>query len=417
MRSNRIFGLLIVVAILFLIELVAYQTFNSWVKLLKSPSSRIVWWMYIILTACLWIFMFSFPAIRNWNGNREVKAIVSIVLFGFLLAKLIVVLIGSLDYIKRGIAFVISKFYGQEAVPQIIQNGMSRSGFIRNAALLVGGSAYGIILSGASNRYNYKVHHVKVPIPNLPDALKRLKIIQISDIHSGSFTSVEAVTKGIEAINALQPDIIFFTGDLVNNEASEMKNYIDVFKQLKAKYGVFSTLGNHDYGDYLEWSSGAAKEQNLQDLKNIHSQMGWRLMLNENLVLDIEGYQLGIVGVENISGSRGFHTYGDLDKALVNLPVDTACNILLSHDPSHWDKQVKGNVTNLNLTLSGHTHGMQFGLDLSWIKWSPVQYIYPQWAGLYKEANQFLYVNRGFGFLGYPGRVGILPEITCLTLG
>ncbi len=416
MQKGALVKYILFILVLILVEVFTYQAVNSFAKSLKQPWDKVVWWLYIILTICFWIFMISFPAIRNYNENRVLKAVISITLFGFLIFKVIVAAISSVDYLKRLIAWIISLFYAKENLPPIVNNAITRSTFIRNAALLLGGTTYGVVLSGMSNRYNYRTKKVNIPLANIPPAIKALKIIQISDVHSGSFTDVNAVLKGINQINALQPDLIFFTGDLVNNVATEMADYVNVFNKLKAKYGVYSTLGNHDYGDYVSWESEEAKANNLQDLKNLHKQMGWRLLLNENLVLEIDGSKLGIIGVENISGSRGFHTYGDLNKALVNLPNDTNCNILLSHDPSHWNKEVK-DIDNINLTLSGHTHGMQFGLDLSWLKWSPVKYVYEQWAGLYNNNQQYLYVNRGFGFIGYPGRVGILPEITLITLG
>jgi uncharacterized protein len=194
-----------------------------------------------------------------------------------------------------------------------------------------------------------------------------------------------------------------------------MKDYVAVFSQLKAPLGVYSTLGNHDYGDYIFGPNDAEeKAKNLQDLKNIHAQMGWQLLLNENKIIKFGNAEFALIGVENISGSRGFHTYGDLKQAYAGAE-NIKHKILLSHDPSHWDKQVKERFNDITLTMSGHTHGMQFGIEIQgWIKWSPIKYVYPQWAGLYKENGCYLYVNRGFGFLGYPGRIGILPEITHL---
>ncbi len=242
-----------------------------------------------------------------------------------------------------------------------------------------------------------------------------MRIVHISDIHSGSFNNKSAVQKGVDHILQLKPDLILFTGDLVNNKADEMVEYKEVFQKLQAPMGVYSTLGNHDYGDYVQWDSETAKKQNLERLKETHREMGWNLLLNEHVVLEKEGQQIGLLGVENWSNKARFPKYGKLDKAYegtANLPF----KILMSHDPSHWDAEVRKSYQDIDLMLAGHTHGMQFGVELPWFKWSPVQYVYKQWAGLYEEEKQKLYVNRGFGFIGYPGRVGILPEITLLEL-
>jgi predicted MPP superfamily phosphohydrolase len=242
------------------------------------------------------------------------------------------------------------------------------------------------------------------------------KIVQISDIHSGSFFLKEPVKNSVQMINGLNPDIVVFTGDLVNSKTNEVEEYLDVFDKIISKQGVFSTTGNHDYGDYSEWPDEDAKKKNFQDLKDAHKKMGWDLLMNEHRIIDVKGAKIGLLGVENYSAIARFPRYGKLDQAYANLPK-TDVNILLSHDPSHWDFQIRPEYPDIDLTLSGHTHGFQFGIEIpGWFRWSPSQYMYKQWAGLYQEGKQFLYVNRGLGFLGYPGRVGILPEITCITL-
>jgi predicted MPP superfamily phosphohydrolase len=256
---------------------------------------------------------------------------------------------------------------------------------------------------------------VPLQFDRLPAAFKGLKIIQISDIHSGSFNNKAAVQKGVDAILKQAPDLILFTGDLVNNKAEEMIDYIDMFTQLKAPLGVYSILGNHDYGDYVQWSSAEEKRQNLERLKKVHAQLGWKLLLNEHVLLEKNGQEIAILGVENWSSKARFPKYGRLDdayKGTQSIPF----KILMSHDPSHWDAEVCKLYPDIDLMLAGHTHGMQFGVELPWVKWSPVQYVYQQWAGLYERKEQKLYVNRGYGFIGYPGRVGILPEITVLEV-
>jgi predicted MPP superfamily phosphohydrolase len=212
-----------------------------------------------------------------------------------------------------------------------------------------------------------------------------------------------------------EPDLVFFTGDLVNNVATEMDGFIDVFSNIKAPLGVFSILGNHDYGDYVKWPSKDAKEANLNRLKEIHGEMGWRLLLNENVTIEKDGDTIALIGIENWGAKGNFSRYGDLQKAYEGT-TSHPFKILLSHDPSHWEAQVCKDYKDIDLMFSGHTHGMQFGVEIPGFRWSPVQYMYKHWAGVYRSSNQKLYVNRGFGFLGYPGRVGILPEITLIEL-
>ncbi len=265
--------------------------------------------------------------------------------------------------------------------------------------------------------YKYRVHKVKVGSPNLPEAFEGFKIVQLSDIHSGSFMSSEPLVKAFNIVLEQKPDIIFFTGDLVNNEAIETEPHLDLYKMLKAPYGVYSTLGNHDYGDYKQWDSAADKKANLDALKAVHEKSGWRLLMNEHVPIEKNGQKIALLGIENWGGNLRFPRYGKLENAHAgteNYPF----KILLSHDPSHWDVQVsqEKKYNDIDLTLSGHTHGMQFGIEIPGLKWSPVQYLYKHWAGLYKQDNQYLYVNRGLGFLGYPGRLGIWPEITVIEL-
>ena len=241
-----------------------------------------------------------------------------------------------------------------------------------------------------------------------------MKVVHISDIHSGSFTDKRAVTKGVEKILNEKPDLILFTGDLVNDRSHEMDDFIDIFRELKAPMGVYSILGNHDYGDYTQWDSPEEKQANLERLKKVHADLGWRLMLDENTQLERNGERISLLGVQNISG-KNFRSYGNLSKAYDGVD-DSHFKILMSHDPSHWDAEVRKKYPGIDLMLSGHTHGFQFGVEIPGFKWSPVQYVYKQWAGHYVEGNQQLYINRGFGFIGYPGRVGILPEITVIEL-
>lgn len=249
---------------------------------------------------------------------------------------------------------------------------------------------------------------------DLPSAFDGLKVVHISDIHAGSFDDLKEVQKGVEMIQDLNPDLILFTGDLVNQDADEILPYMDLFQSLHAPLGKFSCLGNHDYGTYKKWNSEADLKNNLLKLFRYQQEMGFTLLNNKTAVIQQNNQEICIVGVENW-GKPPFPQKGDLNKAIQNINPN-AFKILMSHDPTHWEAKVLPHAVEFQLTLSGHTHGMQFGVEIPGIKWSPSKYIYKQWAGLYQSKNQYLYVNRGFGFLGFPGRVGIWPEITEITL-
>jgi hypothetical protein len=274
---------------------------------------------------------------------------------------------------------------------------------------------FSLIYGMVKGAYKYQVRNVQIPIRDLPEAFEGLKIVQISDIHSGSFYDKAAVQKGIDMIMAQKPDLVFFTGDLVNNEATEIVDYLPVFSQVKAPMGVFSVLGNHDYGDYKMWPSEQHKKQNLATLKQHHATLGWRLLMDEHVVLKKGNDELAVIGIQNWGAKGNFPKYGDLQKAYTGAEHHRT-KLLLSHDPSHWDAQVLKQFSGIDAMFAGHTHGMQFGIEIPGFKWSPVQYMYKQWAGLYSKGHQHLYVNRGFGFIGYPGRVGIWPEISVIEL-
>jgi len=263
-------------------------------------------------------------------------------------------------------------------------------------------------------KYNFKVLTYELEYDDLPEAFEGFKITQISDIHSGSFDNAKKVQYGVDLVNAQGSDVVFFTGDLVNNKAEEILPWIETFKKINAKHGVYSVLGNHDYGDYMRWESPQAKKKNMQALEKAQKQMGWDLLLNQSRFIEKDGQRIAVIGVEN--WGSGFKQVGDLNKALTDVS-EKDFKILMSHDPSHWEAEVLPHPFKIHLTLSGHTHGMQFGIEIpGWIKWSPVKWRYKQWAGVYQESDQRLNVNRGFGYLAYPGRVGIWPEVTVITL-
>lgn len=319
-----------------------------------------------------------------------------------------------IDDIRRLIIWYKQK--SQKTSPKkTVENAIPRSDFLMKAGLLAGsiplaGLTYGTI----SGVYDYRVKHQKLYLANLPKAFDGIKLGQISDIHSGSFYNKKAVAGGVEMLLRENPDFIFFTGDLVNARTSEMYEYQDLFSKVKAPLGVYSSLGNHDYGDYAEWPTEAAKQKNLDDLIATHKNMGWDLLNNTNRRLKVNGEEIGILGVENWGTIARFPRRGRLDLAVKNTD-DLPIKLLLSHDPSHWRAQVL-HYPQIDVMFSGHTHGMQFGVRAEHFQWSPIEYIYKEWAGLYHEGAQQLYVNVGYGFLGYPGRLGILPEITIFEL-
>lgn len=368
----------------------------------------------ILFRSIFWgLVIFQILAIFSWNGVSErIRTYLFIYFFVLVIAELMICLFTLVDDIRRFLYWGYLK-----ASSTSHQKAIGRSTFLSWLGVLISGSFLTTILVGLKNKYNYKIHRVALNAPNFPKAFKGLKVVQISDIHSGSFTNPAVVAHGVDMVLKENADLILFTGDLVNNRATEMKDYISIFSRLKAPMGVFSTLGNHDYGDYVAWPSAAAKKQNLEDLKTLQKNMGWRLLMNENVIFERNGEKLALLGIENWGAKGDFPKYGRLDlayKGTENVPY----KILMSHDPSHWDAQVRPKYPAIDLMLSGHTHGMQYGIEIpGFIKWSPIKWMYKEWAGLYTDGQQKLYVNRGYGFLGYPGRFGILPEITVFTFG
>lgn len=386
----------------------------------KAAVFGIYWLTSAIVLASI-VFYSKIP----WEKFMEARSYYLTFAIGLFFAKALVVVFLLADDGRRGIMWIVERMRSVPAVAAAEGNreveGITRSQFLMKTGLLLGGTMLGTLLYGLSNKYNYHVRKIRLTFKNLPESFKGLKIVQISDVHSGSFNDKAAVMRGIELIRAQEPDLVVFTGDLVNDRADEMEDYISVFSQLKAPYGVYSTLGNHDYGDYYPWPDYDAnrhselKIRNLERLKGIHGEMGWKLLMNEHAVLERNGEKIALLGVENWSMNPRFPRKGDLAAAYAG-SADIPFKILLSHDPTHWDGQVRKDYQDIDLMLAGHTHGMQFGVEIPFLKWSPAQYIYKQWAGLYQDGKQCLYVNRGYGFLGYPGRVGIMPEITVIEL-
>jgi predicted MPP superfamily phosphohydrolase len=359
-----------------------------------------------------YLVLLSFLVINPEDMPSPIRNFSLTFLFTALLTKLFLVLFLFGEDIYRGIVFLFMKFFNSGEVYDA-----SRSAFLSKVALGVAsiptvGVLYGI-LNGA---HDYKVHRVKLALKGLPKNFEGFKIVQLSDIHAGSFFSKTAVERGVQMVNNLKADAVFFTGDLVNNVSGEMDDWKEVFSKIQAPRGVYSVLGNHDYGDYVGWDSPQAKQDNLKRLIGIHKEMGWDILINEHRLLEKEGEHIAIVGIENWGAKGHFPKYGDMPKAMKGTE-QVAVRLLLSHDPSHWEAQVLKEYPGISAMFAGHTHGMQFGVERdNGFKWSPVQYMYTQWAGLYQQGEQYLYVNRGFGYIGYPGRVGISPEITLIEL-
>lgn len=329
-------------------------------------------------------------------------------------SKIFAVLFLFVDDVQRLVKWGASLFTKPSDV-SLPGEAITRSTFLSQAALVAaavpfGTMAYGII-SGA---HDYRIKRITLKLPNLPNQFDGITIGQISDIHSGSFFNKTAVKGGVEMMMSEKSDLIFFTGDLVNNEAAEVKTYFEVFNKLKAPLGVYSVTGNHDYGDYKSWPSEEAKRKNLNELFEAHRLLGFKMLKNDHAFIERGGEKLAIIGNENWGAGR-FSKYGRLGEAHAGTE-EAAVKLLLSHDPSHWDAEVRKKYKDIDIMFAGHTHGFQFGVEIGGFKWSPSQYMYKQWAGLYQEDNQYLYVNRGFGYLGYPGRIGIPPEITIFTL-
>lgn len=346
--------------------------------------------------------------------NRDAWLWLRTFMVGIYLSKVFGVVFVLLDDLQRGFRWVVSLFYrgSAEGLPG---EAITRSDFLAKAALAAtaipfGAMTYGII-SGA---HDYRVRRVTVKLPNLPASFDGMRIGQVSDIHSGSFWNKTAVKGGVEMMLAEKPDVIFFTGDLVNDRADEVKDYLPIFEKLKAPLGVYSITGNHDYGDYTQWTSQTEKDQNFRNLVQAHREMKFDILMNENRIIEQGGEKIAILGVENW-GAGGFKKAGKIDAAYRGTE-EAAVKLLLSHDPSHWDAQVRPSFPDIDMMFAGHTHGFQFGVEIGGFKWSPSQYAYKQWAGLYNEGKQYLYVNRGFGYLGYPGRIGMPPELTVVEL-
>ncbi len=414
--ATMITRMIILCVFLVLIDSYVWQSFKTAFVRYDSVKQLFMWLYWVCSIAIILMIIY---AMLNFDRSGRPNPTMTYA-FGFLILitvpKIIVafgLLLEDFTRLTTWLFLIVKK--NMDSSPNIISVG--RKEFISQVLLGIAAVPFLGILHGMFiGKYRYKVHKVNLTFKDLPAAFHGFKITQLSDIHSGSFDDKNRVEKGIALANAQQSDVLLFTGDLVNNRYEEMDPWIDSFKKLSAPMGKFSTLGNHDYGDYVLWNNGEEKRKNLQRVKDIHPKIGFELLNNQLVKLTKGTDSINLIGIENW-GLPPFPQHGRLDIATKDV-APTDFNILMSHDPSHWDAEAKDFKTHIHLALAGHTHGMQFGIEIPGFKWSPVKFKYPKWAGLYQHQSneKYLYVNRGFGFLGFPGRVGIWPEITVITL-
>ncbi|MBL7952492.1 MAG: metallophosphoesterase [Flavobacteriales bacterium] len=400
--------------VLVLIDVYAYKGVNTAFanhSLVLRRIIRFVYWIISIgiLGVLVWT-VFNMQGQQNRRDHSYVFSLVALFLL-FFLPKLVIVIFHGLDDLLH-----LGRLLWHKLLPGSSSGTgetLDRANFLSQLGLIVAAVPFAGVLYGVTKgRRSFNVSRTAIRSSNLPEAFNGLRIIQISDMHLGSYgDDLSIVQRGVELINAEEPDLILFTGDMVNDYADEAERFVPILAGLKARSGKFSILGNHDYSDYVQWDSPQEKSANLEKLKSIHKEMGFRLLLDEHLSIEREGQHIGLLGVQN--WGRRFQQYGDLGKAIRGTEV-FPFRILMSHDPTHWEEQVLG--TGVDLTLSGHTHGAQLGVKINGEEYSPAQWVYKHWAGLYNEGSQNLYVNRGFGFIGFPGRVGMPPEISVLEL-
>jgi len=397
--------LIILFVIIVLLEVYAFQAIKTITK------SKVIRYSWLFVSIAVYAnFAYVTLTYDRTQGQTPQFQMAMGILLTVLIPKLVVLIFMFGEDIYRWILKLISAVTSGNTMPLAGRRKFISQISLGLAAIPFVSFIYGIV----QGKYNYKVLKYQLTFKDLPEAFDGFTITQISDIHSGSFTNREKIQYGVDLINEQKSDIMLFTGDIVNNKADEMDNWIAVFDKLEAKEGKYSILGNHDYGDYMDWDNPQDKIDNFQKVKDIHEKIGFDLLLDEHRYLEKDGQKIALLGIEN--WGKGFNKAGDLQRAAAGIQKEDF-KILMSHDPSHWEEKVKQDPFNYQLTLSGHTHGLQMGIEIpGWFKWSPSKYAYKQWAGLYKEAGRIINVNRGFGYHAFPGRVGIWPEITVIEL-
>ncbi len=410
----RVFFGVLFILLLLLSDFYTLKAFNTALPQIYLKYSKIFILLFWTLKIAIWTLLIISFINESFSDFRN-RIIIGF--FSIYFGQFIIFIFSFIDEIRRGIYYLADLINSGKSNPaQTNLASISRSEFLAKTGIGLGSLALITVSSQSSkNLYDYQIRKVNLVLPNLPSEFEGIQIVQISDIHSGSFYNPKAVSAGIDKILQLKPEIIFFTGDLVNARVEEMKDYQDIFSKLKAPLGVYSVLGNHDYGEYTQFNSPEEKKLNHQYLIEVHKVMGYDLLNNENRKIKIGNQEIAILGVENWSAHSQFPKHGRLDLAMKGVE-DSPIKFLLSHDPSHWKAQIIPSFPAVDVTFSGHTHGMQMGVRLPNFQWSPIQYLYPEWAGLYKNNQQQLYVNVGYGFIGFPGRIGMNPEITLFTL-
>jgi len=419
MKQRFIMLLIFVLSFILLVDIYSFKGIKLLIsgvdsKMLRYIIYTVYWAIPVVMISFLLYFRTLLPFEREPRIFKNFYILAGFFIL-FYIPKLIFILFHLAEDLIHVGKWLVEKLTNSSELKAGSVEGISRAKFLSQLGLVMAAIPFASILYGmAKGRFNFRIENKSLTFKNLPESFDGFKIVQISDIHIGSFLGHEGqVQKAIELVNDQNPDLLLFTGDLVNNFTEELNGWIPILNKLKAKYGKYSILGNHDYGDYFDWKNDAEKEKNLEDLIQAQKELGFRLLLNESEEIELNNSKIALIGVENW-GLPPFPQYGDLNQAM-NQSEKLPFKILMSHDPSHWDAEVIKN-TDIDLTLSGHTHGMQFGINIGNVKWSPVKYKYPRWAGIYQEGNQYLYVNRGFGYIGFPGRVGMPPEITVIEL-
>jgi uncharacterized protein len=402
---------LLILAILLLVDIYSFRGLrhfsNDWNNSFRIAFTIFFWLIPVFITFMTFFILYKLPSLASGMVFYRTLYTFMGILILFYVPKILFSAFLLGNDLVAAVAFGLKKY---NFIGESFNNQWFRYVGAMVALLLFFFTFYGIIFG----RYHYKVNHLQLKFSNLPEQFNGFKIVQISDWHIGSyFGRQERIKEAVRRVNSLNPDLIVFTGDMVNNMSNEVDEFIPELKQLKAKYGIYSILGNHDYGEYVNWKSEEESRNNLQRLREIEKEIGFQLLDNQSVTIEKDGAKFALIGIENW-GLPPFPQYGNLKKAM-EFVDDSLFKILLSHDPSHWEAEVMGK-SNIDLTLSGHTHGMQFGINYKNMKWSPVKYKYPRWAGLYKEGLQLLYVNVGIGYIGFPGRVGMRPEIALLEL-
>lgn len=412
--GQYLFFMVIVLGDVYLWSSIKKAVFNY--KRWLSLSLSFIYWLPFILLL-LFAIGSTFVPIIDWNANIRTYTLGIIMVF--YTAKLLPIIFLLLSDFVRVITkiFILANKEKREEFKEE-NKGITRSKFLQYVGFISGGLILGTMFTGMFKWvYQFNVIKQKIKLPHLPESFNGFKIVQISDMHLGSWTSEKPLEQAVEMINAMNPDLILFTGDLVNYATKEAYRFEETLNKLKAKNGIYAILGNHDYGDYINWPTKQDKQANMNELYDLYNRLGWKLLNNSNEIFESKSGKLALLGVENWGANPRFPRLGNIDKAMAGAE-NADVRILMTHDPTHWDKIIIPEGHKVDLSLSGHTHGFQFGIEIPGIKWSPAQWMYKHWAGLYQDENsgRYLYVNRGLGVIGYPGRIGILPEITHFEL-